>query len=107
MEELIEYFNNADVIQLYDGKYNEVLRTLYIVLQRAVKDRATSIEINNDEIVLKSNGQTITGMSLKMLANGRRLHIDNMFVLLEKDAVVNKYVTTSLQDEMLICTINW
>jgi|GEM_PF-5242781 len=107
MNELIDHLNREKVIHLYRGKYNNVLRSLYIFLRRAIKDKSTSIEIHDDRIVRKVNDNIIDEISLATIPNGGQIHIENMLLMLEKDVIVNKYVTASLDEDTLVCLINW
>jgi len=107
MDELIDHLNQERFFHLYGRKYNEIIRTLYILLRRALQDNATSIEISNVGIVRKVNSNIIGEFPLDFVPEGGRKHIDNMLLLLEKDYIVTKYVTASLEEDTLVCIINW
>jgi len=107
MNELIDHLNRDKFFHLYHEKYNNVIRTLYILLRRALQDNATSIEISNAGIVRKVNDRIIGEFPLDFIPEGGKIHIENMLLMLEKDVIVNKYITASLEEDILVCLINW
>lgn len=107
MNDLIEHLDRGNVIRLYKGKYNNVTRTLYILIRSAIRDGSTYIAIQEQKITWGEQGNQMGEFSLEKIPDGEKIHIDNMLLILEKDKIVRNYITSYVQNDRFICSISY
>jgi len=109
MSELGDHLDKANVLHFYREhgviSFNEAIRSLYILIRRAIRDGATHIKFDDKGISWGRSNIELGKQTFEMLPNGGQIHRDNMHVLLEKDPIVSKYIVTSWDDDTLVCQI--
>lgn len=103
-DELHEHLHNAEFLQyIRPQQYNEVVRSLYVVIHRALHDGASTIRIGNDRVSWGSSRRDVGEIPFESLSDGR-IHRDNMRVILERDQIAQKHITVSQDDDdVMIC----